>query len=142
MGKINFDVHSNGCFICTSHYKNSDGYPNAKIRGKTRIISRFIFEECFGEIPEGMVVRHKCDNPSCINPEHLELGTHKQNVNDRVQRNRSAHGESHGRAKLTEKDVVSIRNSRLPIIELSKKYSVDPKTIRLVKERKIWKHVC
>ena len=61
------------------------------------------------ELPAGMVIRHKCDNPPCTNPAHLELGTHGDNVNDKVTRGRQDRGSKHGLAKLSESDIVEIR---------------------------------
>lgn len=60
-------------------------------------------------VPSGLVVRHKCDNPRCVNPEHLELGTTQDNTQDRVDRGRNACGSNHGRAVLSEEDVRRIR---------------------------------
>lgn len=62
-----------------------------------------------GEIPEGMVVRHKCDNPPCCNPDHLELGTHQQNSDDKLARKRQAKGASLPHTKLTDDQVHEIR---------------------------------
>jgi len=63
------------------------------------------------EIPHGQVVRHTCDNTVCCNPAHLVIGTQKQNVSDRYERNRASHyrGEKHALSKLTEADVLEIR---------------------------------
>jgi hypothetical protein len=71
---------------------NRDGYGVFSYRRNGYVINRIahrkIYEECYGSIPEGLVVRHKCDNPPCVNPNHLELGTTRQNNEDRVRRGR------------------------------------------------------
>jgi hypothetical protein len=85
---IEFEVNDNGCFICTSHPLN-DGYCTISINGKSKRLHRFIYESCFGLIPKGLSVRHRCDTPTCINPEHLELGTHLDNMRDKVERKRN-----------------------------------------------------
>ncbi len=85
---------------------NSEGYPvtwhNNKIAYTHRIIAN---------APKGKVVLHKCDNKWCINPEHLSIGTHKDNSEDMVVKNRQAKGEQTGNSKLKEKDV--LRNSTI-----------------------------
>jgi hypothetical protein len=103
---------------------------------------RYIYQECFGEIPEGMVVRHLCNNPSCINPEHLKIGTPYDNVQDRVKANRSAIGINNGRSKLTEEDVVKIkRDSIHSKTDLAIIYDVTSKVIDNIKNNKNWKHI-
>lgn len=67
----------------------ANGYGVIKRRGKTMKAHRMIYEECFGMIPEGMVVRHTCDNPPCVNPAHLLLGTPKDNMRDKMERGRA-----------------------------------------------------
>lgn len=132
----------NGCHLCTSHYRNKDGYHNIVRNKRKTLVHRAVYEDNFGPIPEGMVIRHSCDNTSCINPEHLILGTHQDNVNDRVQRNRSALGSNNGRSVLTEEDVISIRaDTTSTQKELGKKYGVNPKTISDIKRYKLWKNV-
>ena len=68
---------------------------------------RKVYYEATGELPE--VVRHKCDNPRCVNPEHLEGGTQKDNMDDMKKRNRSAKGLVNGAGKLTPEQVTYIR---------------------------------
>ena len=84
MKPITWEVNENNCWICTSHKKDKDGYPV----GYKRKIHRHVYEQCFGEIPIDMVVMHKCDNPSCINPEHLIIGTYKDNTEDMYSKGR------------------------------------------------------
>jgi len=101
-------------------------------------VHRIVYELSTGEDIQGKVVRHKCDNPLCVNPKHLELGSHADNMRDRDSRGR------HGRAKLTSKDVVEIRKLSLTgvkNIDLSKKFGVDPRTISSIVLHKHFKHI-
>lgn len=67
------------------------------------------YEMVYGPTPPGVCVLHKCDTPACVNPNHLRLGTHADNMADKVRRGRQARGERHTRAKLTRNDVDAIR---------------------------------
>lgn len=85
------------------------------------------------------IILHTCDNPACINIEHLLLGNHNDNVQDKVRKNRQAKGELNGRSKLTKDKVLLIRSSDLSNSKLANEFNVDKKTIRLIKSNKIWK---
>lgn len=142
--KIDFEINENGCFICTTLVPVEAGYYMTTRDGEKEYLHRMIYRECFGDIPEGLLIRHKCDNPSCINPEHLETGTHQENMQDAVDRKRNAYGERNGRAKLKEVEV-------LEIIDLLKRgrtqksiagiYGVSPDTIQAIKSGKNWRHL-
>ena len=73
---------------------------------------RFAYEAFVERIPDGMIVLHSCDNPPCVNPSHLRIGTHKENSGDMVQKNRQAKGEENGGHKLRAIDVVELRRQR------------------------------
>lgn len=107
---LNFTITKNGCFECTSHNPDSSGYARNYFNGKTTGMHRFVYEEMFGLIPGDLVVRHKCDNRICINPEHLELGTVADNIRDRDERGRHKplRGSKNGFSKLKEEDVLEI----------------------------------
>jgi hypothetical protein len=108
--KIEYEVDGNGCWNCTSHSPDSSGYSRAVINGKRLRLSRYMYEQKHGCIPEGMVVRHKCDNPRCINPDHLEVGTHTNNMRDMIERGRrkSTIGSNNPKSKLTEDNVTDV----------------------------------
>jgi hypothetical protein len=91
----------------------------------------------------GLVVRHKCDNRACINPEHLILGTQAENIQDMISRGRKHYGqgETSPNHKLTEQDVREIRTSKLPCSELARLYKVGRGYIYDILNRTTWKHI-
>ena len=115
---------------------------------KTRSAHRVSYEEFKGEIPSGIWVLHKCDNPCCINPDHLYLGDRAQNVNDMIGRGRLNHnlGESCPNSVLSESDVLEIRDERMrnktPYRKLASKYGLKShKTISQICSGELWGHL-
>lgn len=100
--------------------KVPSGYGHIGIRRKVYRAPRISWEIHYGKIPEGLVVRHKCDTPSCVNPNHLELGTTKQNIQDTVKRKR-ARG---GKRKLSEQDVQCIKNDNRTLRAIANDYNI------------------
>lgn len=134
--------------ILWNKFKNRDGYGHTRLGGKTFFAHRVAYCEYHGiEIKaiDGICVRHKCDTPSCVNPEHLELGTHAQNMADMVERKRSASGERAKWAKLTEAQVKEIRQKYIRKSKtansfiLAEEYGVSQSTISLIVNYKCWK---
>ena len=136
--EIEYIIDENGCHVCTSH-PLSGGYPKIKRGGKPWILSRYIYTINNGPIPDGMLVRHTCDNRACININHLELGTHLDNCNDKISRGRMPQGEDRGAAKLTNEQVLDIYNSTSRATYLAKKYKVTRSIISGIKVKRIWK---
>lgn len=79
------EVSPSGCWIYTG-YKNESGYGRFRANGKKVLAHRFSYQMKVGSIPNGMLVLHKCDNPACVNPEHLYLGKDKDNAGDMTSR--------------------------------------------------------
>lgn len=99
----------NGCRVWTRALFGAGGYGAFWLNGKTVVAHRVAFEIANGPIPEGLLVRHKCDNRPCVNPEHLELGTHADNANDAMVRGRKPNGIYHVGARLSDEQVAEIR---------------------------------
>lgn len=137
---VKYDVTHSGCWCCAKYYKARKWkHVNIKRNGKSTTAHIYSWDFHFPHMPRGdMVIRHKCDNPTCINPDHLELGTHAENVQDRVERNRSAVGKSNGRSKLNEENVTFIWYSPLPITELAEKFNVSRRAIKFIKNGRNW----
>jgi len=136
----NFD----DCMNWVGGKSNSDSlYGCFYINGKNVQSHRFIYE-CFnGLIPNGMLVCHSCDNPSCVNPYHLWLGTHQLNNYDKMIKGRSAKGSNHGNSKLTEYDIPNIV-SMFPIYDnayIARQFNVNISSIRNIKIGKTWTHI-
>lgn len=130
--------------------KSRDGYGIAHRGGKLVKRHRLAYCEANGlDISDisAKVVRHKCDNRACINPEHLELGTSRDNTQDRVSRGRCARGSQGGNSKLTEEKVAEIRAIYKPwdrqfgANPLAAKYGVSRSLIGQIANNLIWRHV-
>lgn len=99
---IEWIVDANGCHVGTSHMKDKDGYMKVQRKGKCYHAHRYVYIQEHGEIPDGLVVMHTCDNPACINLEHLKLGTNKDNTQDMIAKGRAKLGLPKG-YKFTKK---------------------------------------
>lgn len=133
-----------GCHISTSHSANDKGYPLVRRRMKPVKLMRFIYELHHGESPKGVVIRHSCDNPACINIAHLSIGSIADNNKDRHSRGRDFRplGMINGNRVLNEDQVVEIlKNPDKTVSYFSKKFSVYISTISSIRKRKTWKHI-
>ncbi len=139
-------------------YIRTDGYGQfALTHRRPARAHRISWELAHGEIKNGLWVLHRCDNPPCVNPDHLFLGTHADNEADKVNKGRQARGPSngmvlhpdrrprgskHGRAKLTDEQVLEIRESweRRSCTQsaLAAKFGVSISTISLIIKRRRW----
>lgn len=128
-------------------------YGHMALSGYKRVTShRFSWEIHFGPIPEGMFVCHRCDNPSCVRPDHLFLGTNSENMKDRWNKGRYAkvnvqnRGSKHGMSKLTEEQVTEIRRDYVPwkrncVNDLAAKYGITRSGVYGVVRNINWKHM-
>ncbi len=126
--------------------KNDAGYGKLWFTSKFWLAHRFSYTIHCGEIPAGLLVCHHCDNPSCVNPEHLFLGTQKDNMIDCGSKGRirvgDRKGERHPLAKLTLGDVIVIKSQvGANQNELARNYGVSSRTINDIITGKNWKHV-
>lgn len=135
-------VSESGCWIWTAG-SNSRGYGRIYYKGRQWGAHRAYYDALVGEIPTGLVVCHRCDVPSCVNPDHLFLGTASENMRDMVKKGRrkSTKGVRHGQAKLTELQVISIYLSDEATKDLAQKYGVAPSQISSIRHGRTWRHV-
>jgi len=96
-----------------------------------------------GEIPKGLFICHKCDNPKCCNPNHLFAGTPADNMQDKVNKGRqsSLPGTNNGNAKLTEAQIKAIYHDPRTNKEIANEYNIVPSYVSQIKLKKIWKHI-
>jgi hypothetical protein len=113
---------------------------------------RYSWQLHHGPIPEGLCVLHHCDNPPCVNPEHLFLGTFQDNVDDMMCKGRkiARRGEANGQSKLTEDDIRRIRRlyafrgqgeGKVSGVQLAAEYGIESATVYGIVKRRAWKHV-
>ena len=136
-----------GCWLWTGKL-NKYGYGQITMREnnaqRSRATHRVSYQFYKGEIPTGMQVCHSCDVRSCYNPDHLFLGTAKENSQDKVKKNRQSRGESSNRSKLSVMDIVNIRSMKdqgMNNCHISKLFGVHHTTIRGICNGEIWRHV-
>jgi len=121
--------------------KYAKGYGQIRIDGKTQRAHRVAWELTHGKIPDDMLVMHTCDNPSCINPRHLRLGTPQDNSTDMVTKGRSASGEEDGNSKLVAREVQSIKTDGRGARELSQIHGVSTVCIYDILKGRTWRSV-
>lgn len=140
---------ANGCWPWLGFCNEAgQGWVNSRTKGGTTIASRASYEHFIGQISSGLYVCHKCDNPRCVNPDHLFLGTQKENMLDAVSKRRHSYGEKVKQSRLTEANVLEIRATIGPdrsfrgeLLRLSKRFGVSPTCIRHVVMGRTWAHL-
>jgi hypothetical protein len=140
---------SGDCWLWTAS-TITNGYGHLRINGKLILSHRFVWEFFNGPVPLGLYVLHKCDVRNCVNPEHLFIGTHRDNAIDMFDKGRgyTPKGEGHGRSKLTQEQVSEIRSlykkgtnvqSEYSQAALAKKFGVTPGHIHRIVSNRLWK---
>lgn len=120
-----------------------------KNKDKSFVATRIAYFIHYKINPVDKIVLHSCDNPECVNPNHLSLGSNLDNTNDMMNKKRGleqfGNGSNHRQSKLTEQDVILIRNSYLKKefsqTEIAKRYNVDSSSISNIVNRKSWTHI-
>ncbi len=150
---------TDGCWLWRGPFWGKR-YGSFKAHRKVYSAHRFAYELTYGPIPAGLWVLHRCDNPPCVRPDHLFLGTHQDNMDDKIKKGRCAsgdqngarthfdthpRGERSGMAKLTAEKVREIRlryaAGGISFVRLAKEYGVSEATIKEAVYRQTWKHV-
>lgn len=139
----------NECWIWTGN-KNNKGYGfiswGQGIEKKKQVVSRIAYTIWKGEIPEGLMVCHSCDNRSCFNPDHLWIGTQFDNMQDCVKKGRGVDnsGSKSGMSKLNENQVLEIRRLRSEgqtLKKIAEKFDVTDANINEICKRHTWSHI-
>lgn len=139
---------SDGCWIWTGA-KSSKGYGfigSGGSGGRMLLAHRVSYEFANGEIPDGMMILHSCDNPSCVNPDHLRVGTCSDNIQEAFDKGRKIppifHGEENAKSKLTNDKVRFIlSNPDLGHKEIADMFGLSPNCVRSVRIGRTWTHV-
>lgn len=121
--------------------KTRAGYGQFNFNGATYQAPRVAWILYVGEIPEGLWILHRCDNPARVNPDHLFLGTQDDNMKDMAKKGRGTRGEKAYTCKLNVDIVKEIRNSKESTRYLSNQYGITMTTVYQIKHRESWKWV-
>ena len=139
-GKVKFETD----FQCWAWMgaKNSAGYGRIVVDRVLLPAHRVAYTLINGPIQDGSIIRHKCDNPECCNPRHLETGTDQDNSNDAVSRGRTAHGKRNSRTKLTAEQITYIRTNPDKLLQkdFAKMYGMATSSISYIANRRSWKY--
>ena len=133
---------NSGCWLwLLSCNPRGYGYVACPRDKKVKRAHRYIWELQNGPIPAGLCLLHTCDVPSCVNPDHLVLGTHLENMEDMVRKGRSTAGERNPNARFSNEIIASIfTRSDLSVEDLAETYSTTPSVVREIRKGKRWKH--
>lgn len=139
-----YAVSESGCWEWTKSFQgNLRNVGQIRVNGKTRKASRLSYEINVGAIPVGLCVLHRCDNPKCINPDHLFIGTHKDNVQDMIAKRRGLVGHKNGASVLTDDNVREIRNLAGYFSDrcIADKFDISPITVFDIRHKRTWGHL-
>lgn len=131
---------SSACWTWTGSLGGSR-YGVFKLNGKLIKAHRASWVFSGKTIPDGMKVLHRCDNPVCVNPDHLFIGTQRDNILDMENKGRGRHpsGANHSKAKLSEESVEFIRNSKIPMADLARQFGVARQSVFKIKRNINWR---
>jgi len=131
-----------------TRHKNAHGYGQLRFQGKIEAAHRASWILTHGSIDDETLVLHNCpsgDNPSCVNPEHLWIGSHQDNCRDKYSKGRgnNPYGERHHKARLTDKQVIEIRQlaRQYSHQEIANLFHMSRGAISSIIHRKTWKHI-
>jgi len=137
-------VPFSGCWLWTEAL-NGAGYGVANVSNKVERAHRLSFLAFKGSIPDGMYICHSCDEPSCVNPDHLFAGTPKQNMDDMRAKGRQVLGERRGQrngsAKITDAQAVEIYKATDSNMVLAAQYGITSTMVGYIRSGKNWAHV-
>lgn len=136
---------SGDCWLWTGN-KTKDGYGRIRVNGKQTRAHRAVWLLTHGSLPPvGTLMCHKCDVRACVRPDHLFVGTYKDNSQDAISKGRALIGVANPRAKLSEQDVIDIRRRADPklrnLSKIAREYAVTNALIGKILRREIWPHV-
>lgn len=134
-------VPESGCWLWTGATSADGNYGRIRFNGIPHNAHRLMWETENGPIPDGMILCHRCDIGLCCNPNHLFLGTHQDNSDDKVRKGRQSRGDNHGSSKLSANEVALIRGCTESAHFLAEKYDVHRSTIYAIRNNLYWKHV-
>lgn len=145
---------NSGCWLWNATINNA-GYGMVKRNNKISLAHRASYELYCEEISDGMIVCHKCDNRSCVNPDHLFLGSYKDNTRDMIEKGRrwtgdrsvimrnntNSQGCKNTGAKLTEEQVIAIYRDTRTSKEIAADYPININSVYRIKNGMRWKHI-
>ena len=141
-GNVSKPDGEDGCWLWKGTLFDT-GYGSVSIDGESCLTHRVSYEQVNGKIPEGMMVLHSCHNRNCINPDHLRVGTHDDNMRDMTDADRQAKGEMDGNSKLVEEEVQEIKRllstGQFTHKQIARMFGVARPTITDIRSGRTWK---
>jgi hypothetical protein len=134
-------IKTDACWLWAGY--TTGGYGKIRTGVAQERVHRVMWKLVHGDIPKGMLVRHACDVPNCVNPAHLSLGTDADNNADMRERGRGVplHGVRNGMARLNDEIVRAIRDDANSQTAIAEMHSISQVHVSRIKSRKSWAHV-
>ncbi len=139
--QVIYRINKNNCWIVTSHLPDTEGYAKIRTKDGRMKLHRYVYmkHHSLHNLSSDIIIRHECDTRLCINPDHLLSGSIQDNIDDRNNRNRTAKGSRCGSSKLTENQVLKIKNDKIHSNkELSILHNIGLRQIYYIKKNQQW----